>query len=386
MFSAPKSRLVLFLALFMLALGWFFCVHKPPASALAYIQKKSVAPVNPALLLLGDDSGSQRSFAAINQLLLNHDCTHAIPMLRAFVQNTDTSSQARLVLAQCLIQQGQGAEAQALLLTLSKDGVSDSVLGKWRSKAKVLAREDEEMGRMQSAHFDLWVEGKIKTWKASDTLLTALEAIYDRMCLEFSYYPTQKIQAVLYESGRFQSRPLPDWTGALYDGKVRIPYNVMQDWPLHQKILAHEVAHAFVHDLAQVPLDSWFDEGVAQHLDGTVWNPGEMPPAQISPPESITGNNFLDHADADDARRLYFTSLGMFEVLMQNCFEGDFSQIKPMLLDLRSGTTLAQSLQSHCGLSLDDLWSKTRARMDLAISTQGKHVPEPIDPRSSSSP
>jgi hypothetical protein len=348
-------------------------------------QIRTNPPEIPTLLSAPANTISDQRLTEINQWLSKRNCAQAIPLLRDYLQ-TDTSSQGRLVLAQCLVQQGNGEEALILLQALAKNGMADSILSAWSQKATVLAREDDEMGRKQSAHFELWVEGKVKTWNASDTLLSALEVFYDRMCLAFNHYPTNKIPSVLYMSGRFQSRPLPDWTGALFDGKVRIPYNVLQDWPLHQKILAHEVAHAFVHDLAETSMDSWFDEGIAQHLDGTLWDAGKMPATEIATIANLSQNDFLEHADADDARRLYFTSLGMFEVLYKNCFRGDFTQIKPILLDLRSGNTLAQSLQSHCGLKVDDLWNNTRLLMDSATTTQGNYVPEFIDSRSSSSP
>lgn len=196
---------------------------------------------------------------------------------------------------------------QEIVARMNPDA-SDSSSRAWTAHAKRLATEEERLGLIHSLHFDLQVEDQ--AFAEGPRLLDAMEKAYDALCLIWKLYPEQRIAAVLYTSKIYQGRDdLPDWTGALFDGKVRNPANIMENWPTHRPIIFHEVAHAFHRELASGnALPIWLEEGLAQDFDGTVL---DMAVIQNNPLRDSLQlyNEFLHIADSHEARALYQHSL-----------------------------------------------------------------------------
>lgn len=209
----------------------------------------------------------------------------------------------------CLLEQeGRGAEALEWLNQAYSQDSSDSVIGFWRARAQQLAIEETQLGLIRSVHFDLQVEDQAFT--QGPRLLEALEEAYDSLCLLWQFYPSRRLGAVLYAHPLYNGGyHLPDWTGALFDGKVRIPANVLENWPSHQRVVAHEVAHAFHRELAGgrlLPL--WLEEGLAQAFDGTVL---DTPWLRAHPLEDSLELeiDFIKTQEAEKAYTLYQHSL-----------------------------------------------------------------------------
>lgn len=303
-----------------------------------------------------------------NGYLMVKDCRGAIPLLQR-VMKIRPDAMGWVLLAKCQIQEHQGKEALDALQAAQKMGSQDPNIASLLEKAQQLAREDQEMGQMESPHFHLWVEGKGNTWQASDTLLTALEKIYDELCMAWNYYPEQKIPAVLYESGRYRSDGMPDWSGALFDGKVRIPYNIMQNWPQNRRVLVHEVSHAFVHGLVGRQVSPWLDEGLAQHFDGTTLRLERLASTGPAPLTSLS-QDFLASANADQAEQVYITSLGMLEILLRDGARGNLAEIKALLQGLREGVPLNELLSTRFNMTLEQIHSKFADQVSKSNSTQ----------------
>ena len=313
-------------------------------------QAKPIALIAPT----GNNAVLDSLIREANGYLMIKDCKHALPIVNQALL-IQSNAVGEYTAGKCAVQLNLGTEALKHLESAQKLGQNDPDFSNWLQKAQVLAHEDADMGQLESAHFHVWVEGNLHTWKASDTLFPELEKIYDGMCLAWDFYPANKLQAVLYESKQYQSRPLPDWTGALYDGKVRIPYNVLQNWPAHRNVLQHEVAHAFVHEITTARVDTWLDEGIAQHMDGTQFNPARLAAIGLAPLDTLA-MDFVSHTDPTDAERLYVSSLGLFELLLQKGAHGNISEIKPLLTSLREGAPLAEQIKAHYGISLSELY------------------------------
>ena len=58
--------------------------------------------------------------------------------------------------------------------------------------------------------------------------LAVLEVAYDSLCNLFDFRPENKMSLVLYRSREYQGMgPRPDWVAAVFDGKLRVPVEMM---------------------------------------------------------------------------------------------------------------------------------------------------------------
>ncbi len=96
-----------------------------------------------------------------------------------------------------------------------------------------------------------------------------LKAYTDNSAI-FNIHSLKTIEAIIYTDKQFQQiTHSPDWTGALYDGKVRIRMGGFagQEKEL-ERLVRHEVTHAFVHHIAGSNCPVWLNEGLAQVREG----------------------------------------------------------------------------------------------------------------------
>lgn len=291
-----------------------------------------------------------------NGHLMMRDCQGAVPLLiRVLSQRPDAPGY--LLLGKCQLELQQGNAAWDAFEKAKSLGSSDPRLAEWLEKAKQLQTEDQEMGKQQSAHFELWVEAKGATWKAADTLLNELEAIYDRQCLVWNHYPVQKFAVVLFDDPRYRGRDIPVWSSAAFDGKLRIPYAVLHEWPANRRILVHELTHAFVHDIAGAAVAPWLDEGIAQNIDGTVYSVDRLRELGLAEQGALS-HSFSTVADPQGAERLYLTSHGLYEILLQEYAHGRPQEILPVLQGLREGVPLDEVLQARLQVNLSMLYQQ----------------------------
>lgn len=92
----------------------------------------------------------------------------------------------------------------------------------------------------------------------TDTLEDGLREFVSRFEID---EPKQKIEVLVHD--RFDRQGLPDWAGATFDGKIRLPRQQAS-----ARLLRHELVHALISEQTkgrQVP--TWFNEGLAQWFE-----------------------------------------------------------------------------------------------------------------------
>lgn len=107
---------------------------------------------------------------------------------------------------------------------------------------------------------------------AARTAMAIVNDAYRRIGKELDHHPERRIHVILYTREQFADVTLvPHWSGAVYDGKIRIPIsdgrlNGTQQARLEETIY-HEYTHAIVHDVAGGRVASWFNEGLATYFE-----------------------------------------------------------------------------------------------------------------------
>lgn len=156
----------------------------------------------------------------------------------------------------------------------------DEAEKEWRqafklSRAERLAKKLEKLKREQpieakledypSERFIIRYEGSGKDLEGYDVRELLREA-YRAVSQDFGYYFKRKIVVLLYTEADYKRvTEVPYWSAGLYDGKLRVPAykRGLRDTDL-ERIIRHELTHAFVFELSAGKAPVWLNEGLAE--------------------------------------------------------------------------------------------------------------------------
>ncbi len=145
----------------------------------------------------------------------------------------------------------------------------DAAVQKYVEKAQRDATAEADYSQHESIHFTLKYEGKQISDTLRSQLVATLESEYDDLVRELGIAPRNNISVVLYtEQSFFDVTQAPSWSGAVYDGKLRIPVNGLNSvTPDLARVLKHELAHSFISQLSGGRCPQWLNEGIAQAVE-----------------------------------------------------------------------------------------------------------------------
>jgi hypothetical protein len=224
-------------------------------------------------------------------------------------------------------------------------------------KSNRLEEEFEKLGVEKSMHFRLEFDGN-PTRKDVMEALAVLEVAHDSISSLFEFVPENKISLVLYEAPDYQGMgQRPNWVAAVFDGKLRVPANMMAYREVYRPILFHELTHAFVYIMSRksksVPL--WMNEGIAQVIDAS--RTGAERPMGAAPSLKSLTEPFVNQHNTDAALKLYWYSQRMVEELLARGGEDGFRKFAKCVQEIRKlgaddalkkyfGTTSKELLES----------------------------------------
>jgi tetratricopeptide (TPR) repeat protein len=150
-------------------------------------------------------------------------------------------------------------------LQLRPDPKVQELLAKAEREAKV----ESQFSERESAHFTLRFEGSQSSDFLRRDILNTLETEYEDLVRELGLSPRNSISVVLYtDQAFFDVTHAPSWTGAVNDGKLRIPVNgVTAVTPEFARVLKHELAHSFINQASGGRCPQWLHEGIAQLVE-----------------------------------------------------------------------------------------------------------------------
>jgi len=145
----------------------------------------------------------------------------------------------------------------------------DATVQKYLEKAEHEATAEEDFSERESSHFTLRFEGQQTAEPFHKQLLAALEADYEDLARSFDLAPRNSISVSLYtDQAFFDVTQAPSWTGAVNDGKLRIPVHGLDSvTPELARVLKHELTHSFINELSAGRCPAWLNEGLAQAME-----------------------------------------------------------------------------------------------------------------------
>jgi tetratricopeptide (TPR) repeat protein len=145
----------------------------------------------------------------------------------------------------------------------------DPAVQQYLEKAQREQNAETDFSQRESSHFVLHYEGKQTSESFRQQILATLESDYDDLSRDLGTPPRDNILVTLYtEQAFFDVTRAPSWTGALNDGKLRIPINGLTSiTPELAHVLKHELAHSFINQISSGRCPPWLNEGIAQFVE-----------------------------------------------------------------------------------------------------------------------
>ena len=336
--TKPPYRLFLVIVIGVVALGYGIHVYKNVAQRNQIIEE------------------SNRLVDEFNECQEAADWNCAERCARALLEKTPDDKNLQLHLAGTLFEQERYEDCIAYIGSL---GYRNSDLEFLENKSRSLLKEMAELGIARSMHFRVEFEGSPNR---NDVLeaLSVLEVAYDSLCRLFEFYPENKMHVVLYQSSAYQGiGPRPEWVGAIFDGKLRIPVGMMQYREVYRPVIFHELTHAFVRAMTRAKVPLWLNEGIAQLVDGSRSEKGR-PSGSVPSLEALVAP-FVGESRSDEALKLYWYSLEMvrkmFRVEGNQASRTQFVKFKDCIQDFRH-KEVDGSLKEHYGVTSRELWEQ----------------------------
>ncbi len=224
------------------------------------------------------------------------------------------------------------------------------------SKARRELPVEGHMDRGYSSRFIISFDAGERTHLA-DQVLDVLETAYNRVGSDLNHFPIAKIPVLIYTRTDYRSvTESPDWSGALYDGKIRLPIGGVHEMndPL-RSILFHEYTHVVVQELTSGNCPIWLNEGLAE-LEGRreFSHPLEALAKGVRQgtllPLSAMERSFVS-LQARDASLAYQQSFSLVQYLVTTY---GWHKVKDILVALGSGKGIAAAVASALSdLSVD---------------------------------
>ena len=204
----------------------------------------------------------------------------------------------------------------------------DPVIQSYLAKAERASNTEANYTQRESSHFTLRYEGKQTSESLRSELMNTLDSEYDDLVRTLGVAPRHSIAVVLYTSQQFfDVTQAPSWSGAVNDGKLRIPIDGITNMtPELARVLRHELAHSFINQLSGGRCPQWLNEGIAQAIE----------------PKSISSRG----------RRLALLFEAQREIPF-NTLEGSFMRLSPAEANLAYDESLAavQYINETYGMS-----------------------------------
>lgn len=145
----------------------------------------------------------------------------------------------------------------------------DPKVEQYLAKAQREQNVETDFAQKESSHFVLHYEGKQTSESFRGQILAALESDYDDLSRDLGTEPRDNILVTLYtEQAFFDVTRAPSWSGALNDGKLRIPISGLSSMTSElARVLKHELAHSFINQISAGRCPPWLHEGIAQLLE-----------------------------------------------------------------------------------------------------------------------
>jgi tetratricopeptide (TPR) repeat protein len=227
-------------------------------------------------------------------------------------------------------------------------------LDAWRKESSV----HRGLTQRNDGRFSIVFEGRTDS-ELADRAVASLDAAYWRIGKAIGAYPSNPITVTLYTEQQFRDLTrAPEWSSGIFDGRIRIPVKgARQNLQQFDRVLAHELTHAMVTNLAPRGVPAWLHEGLASYFEPQDTASAVKVLSATGPVPVGTLLESFSRLNERQATAAYAESLLLAEVLMRRAG----TRMGIVLQGLDRGQTLQDSLQL-VGIGVGDLESDLMKR------------------------
>lgn len=225
----------------------------------------------------------------------------------------------------------------------------DATVSQYLARAERESSAESNFSQNESSHFNLHFEGKETSEAFRRDLLATLESDYDDLVRDLGYSPHNTIAVTLYtQQAFFDVTRAPAWTGAVNDGKLRIPISGITSMTSElARVLKHELTHSFVSQMSAGRCPTWLNEGIAQIEEGRSSAAYGRPLAQLfgagnEIPYNVLEGSFMGFSTIE-ATAAYAESLATTEYIRDSY---GMSEIPGILEHLSQGSSTEAALRT----------------------------------------
>ena len=229
----------------------------------------------------------------------------------------------------------------------------DATVSEYLARAERESTAESDFSQRESSHFNLHFEGKDTSEAFRRDLLATLDADYDDLVRDLGYAPRNNIAVTLYtQQAFFDVTRAPAWTGAINDGKLRIPISGVNSMTSDlARVLKHELTHSFVSQMSSNRCPTWLNEGIAQLEEGKSSASNgralsQMFSAGAEAPFNQLEGSFMGYSGME-ANAAYAESLAAVEYIRDAYGMSDIQRILQRLSE-GSSTEAALRATIHC--------------------------------------
>jgi tetratricopeptide (TPR) repeat protein len=242
----------------------------------------------------------------------------------------------------------------------------DATVRQYLERAERESSAESDFSQRESTHFNLHFEGKDTSESFRRDLLATLDSEYDDLVRDLGYSPHNNIAVTLYtQQTFFDVTRAPSWSGALNDGKLRIPISGVQSvTPELARVLKHELTHSFVAQMSGARCPTWLNEGIAQMEEGKSSAPYGRQLAGLfgsgnEIPFNVLEGSFMSFS-APEATTAYAESLAATEYIRDAYGMSEVSRILEMLAQ---GSSVEAALRSTVHVDYRQLRDEMTAKL-----------------------
>lgn len=247
-----------------------------------------------------------------------------------------------------------------LALSLKPD---DHELEEMLAKARKESLVEEEKELAYSGRFLLLYDG-IEDETRGRVIMDILADAYSDVGADLNYYPEEYMSVIIYTKKEFDEvTSIPEWAGAVYDGKIRVPLGGLDlSSDRLKRILYHEYTHAVIQSMTKGGCPKWLNEGLAVYEESRFVPLVNHADSEHTKSHEVSSfedlSSLFSSSDGKEAKFAYDKSYQIVKRLIDGCGIYDLADILQTLPPKKTSTYIMNKAESLCGVKLDQMLGK----------------------------